>query len=446
MNVILVIIDSLRRDHVGTYDRYGIKTPNLDALEKESLSFNHPYPESLPTVCARRAIHTGVRTWPFRNWHPMPGEENEPAGWAPIPEDQTTIADVLQKHGTTCALVSDTDHLFKPFYNFHQGFEVFQWVRGQEKDRYKPVWAVSQKKMDRYLLKGNPLRVRDTIQQYLANTAGYKSETDWFPPRVFTRASALLQTLKEKQPFFLVADNYDPHEPWAPLKKYADLYDDSYHGPEPIEPDYGPSDYLTEAELNRMRALYAGEAALADKWLGHFLNKAHDLDMLDHALLILLSDHGHCLGEHGYVGKPYNALYPELTDTVFMIRHPKGKMAGKKSDYYASTHDVAPTILGSLGIEAPQQTQGVDLSPLLEGKEPSQKRDHFTLGYDNYVMSRDDRYLIHGPNTGSGMELYDIRRDPDQKKDISGRHPEIIKRMFRDYVLKDAGGAPLPRY
>jgi hypothetical protein len=65
-NVVLVIIDSLRRDHVGAYGNDWIKTPNLDALAKESLRFTRPYPESIPTLCARRAIHTGQGPGPSR--------------------------------------------------------------------------------------------------------------------------------------------------------------------------------------------------------------------------------------------------------------------------------------------------------------------------------------------------------------------------------------------
>jgi len=80
VNVILVILDSLRKDHIGVYGNDRIQTPNLDALAKESLRFTRPYPESLPTLCARRAIHTGMRTWPFRNFVRLPGETFQPAG------------------------------------------------------------------------------------------------------------------------------------------------------------------------------------------------------------------------------------------------------------------------------------------------------------------------------------------------------------------------------
>jgi hypothetical protein len=69
-NVVVAIIDSLRKDHVGAYGNSWIKTPNLGALSKESLRFTQAYPESAPTICARRAIHTGMRAWPFRDWEP----------------------------------------------------------------------------------------------------------------------------------------------------------------------------------------------------------------------------------------------------------------------------------------------------------------------------------------------------------------------------------------
>jgi arylsulfatase A-like enzyme len=66
LNVVLVIIDSLRKDHLGVYGNDWIKTPNLDALAKQSLLFTRP--ESIPSIPARRGIHTGLRSFPFRGW------------------------------------------------------------------------------------------------------------------------------------------------------------------------------------------------------------------------------------------------------------------------------------------------------------------------------------------------------------------------------------------
>ena len=120
---------------------------------------------------------------------------------------------------------------------------------------------------------------------------------------------------------------------------------------------------------------------------------------------------------------PTRALYPELTDTVFRMRHLQGEGAGKRSEYYASTHDVAPTILSMLGIERPQQMKGADLSPIFDGKEPNQMRKHFTQGYNNYVRTRDDEYVMLSTNTGTEAKLYDVRTGPGNAQGHSRRAP-----------------------
>jgi arylsulfatase A-like enzyme len=181
-----------------------------------------------------------------------------------------------------------------------------------------------------------------------------------------------------------------------------------------------------------------------DRWLGRFLDRMDELDLFENTFLILLSDHGHALGEHGYTGKPHYALWPELTDIVFMIRHPEGKGAGETSDYYASTHDVAPTILGFLGIEPEQPMEGQDLSVLLEGRGPEQ-RPHFTLGYSEFVWARDEGYAMFGRNDGEEAKLYDLLADPKMDRDVAAKRPDLVRRMFDEYVIGDAGG-PLPTY
>jgi len=441
-NVILIILDTLRKDHVGAYGNPWIKTPNLDALANESLRFERPYPESLPTICARRAIHTGFRTFPFKD---RPSEqENAPAyGWLPIPWYQSTLAEILQAAGYETVLVTDTYHQFEPPMDFHRGFKMYRWIRGQERDHYKPPSSVSEEEMRRrYYVHGEGLKAR----QYLANIQGRrKTEEDWFAPEVFINAMELLEGARRREPFFMVVDCYDPHEPWDPPEKYTRLYDpDGYEGGEPFTSKYGKDDYLTEEQLKRMRALYSGEVTMADRWLGNFLERAHHLGAMENTLLLLLSDHGHALGEHGYTGKPHYALWPELTDIVFLLRHPEGKGAGQTSDYYASTHDVAPTILGFLGIEPPRPVEGQDLSVILEGKEP-EERPHFTLGYSEFVWTRDESYAMFSRNDGTDARLYDLRADPAMNRDLAGEQPDVVKQMFEGYVLKDAGG-PLPTY
>jgi arylsulfatase A-like enzyme len=440
LNVIVVIIDTLRKDHIGAYGNEWIKTPNLDALAKESVRFSRAYPESLPTICARRAIHTGMRTWPFKD---RPSEQaRAPAyGWLPIPREQATLAEILAARGYQTLLVTDTYHQFKPHMDFHRGFMVHHWIRGQENDPYKPPSSVSEDELQRYAIHGEGHKAR----QYLANTQGRrKTEEDWFAPQVFLRAIELVEGASRREPFFLVVDSYDPHEPWDPPEKYVSLYDEGYVGPEPFTSLYGKDDYLTGRQLLRMRNLYAAEVTMADHWLGNFLERAHDLGVMENTLLILLSDHGHALGEHGYTGKPHHALWPELTDIPFLIRHPEGKGAGEVSDHYASTHDVAPTVLGVLGMEPPHPMEGQDLSVLLDGEEP-EMRPHFTLGYSEFAWARDETYAMFAKSDGTGARLYDLREDVGMNRDVADDHADVVRRMMEGYIMKDAGG-PLPLY
>ena len=437
MNVILVIIDSLRKDHVGAYGNDWIETPTLDAIARESLRFTRAYPEAMPTLQARRAIYTGMRTWPTRPPY---------FGWTPIPPEQRTLAEILEEEGYSTFLVTDTYVQFPyrdPALNFGRGFEAYRMIRGQERDRYKDPSSVSESEMrQRYLVLGEGGKAR----QYLANVRGRNGEEDWFAPKVFSGAVEMLEEAAgRKEPFLLVADCYDPHEPWDPPQEYVSLYDAGYEGREPLNDNYGRDDYLTDRQLLRMRALYAAEITMMDRWFGRFVERAHELGIMDETLLVVVSDHGHLLGEHGYTGKLPYALYPELTDIVLMIRHPRGKGAGETSDLYASTHDIAPTILGFLGIGQPERMDGEDLTPLLGGEDPGRARDHFSLGYNRYVSCRDERRVMFCRSDGSDAHLFDAINDADQRRNLAEAEPGTVRRMFEEYALKDAAGR-LPNF
>jgi hypothetical protein len=95
-------------------------------------------------------------------------------------------------------------------------------------------------------------------------------------------------------------------------------------------------------------------------------------------------------------------------------------------------------------VEPEQPMDGKDLSVIFDGDQP-QERNHFTLGYDEYVWTRDDHYVMVSRNDRSQAKLFDVRQDPNMDEDVAAKHPDVVKRMFDDYVLKDAGG-PLPRY
>ena len=200
-NVVLIILDSLRKDQVGAYGNDWIETPNLDALAGESLRFSRAYPESAPTICARRAIHTGLRTWPFTDWQRYKGIDTGLQGWQPIPNDQTTLAETLQAAGYGTMFVTDNLQQYDASMNFHRGFDAYDFIRGQTTDSLQAVLdRPSPEKIRQALIKG-----KVSLEQGACSTFSGTSPTrlivdqkggDWFAPQVFTRASEFLESTK----------------------------------------------------------------------------------------------------------------------------------------------------------------------------------------------------------------------------------------------------------
>ena len=173
-NLILIMLDSLRRDHLGYYGNDWIKTPNLDALAAESVVFDNAYPEGLPTIPQRTCMLTGQCTLPFRPWQPL------------VKED-VTAAELLRSYGFKCSLISDTYHMMKPDMNFHRNYTSFQWIRGQEGDAW--ISAPPRRDINHFIkpaMQGD--RVAVMLQQYLANTDAFAKPEDWFCGQVMTEA------------------------------------------------------------------------------------------------------------------------------------------------------------------------------------------------------------------------------------------------------------------
>jgi len=281
------------------------------------------------------------------------------------------------------------------------------------------------------------------VTHYLSIKAKWQGEEDHYAAKTFSNAIEWLEDSREAtDPFFLYIDSFDPHEPFDPPRKYVDLYDPGYEGVEMIHPHYGPTRFLSEAELKHMRALYAGAVTMVDTWFGKFMDKLRELGHLDNTLFILTSDHGFQLGEHGVAGKVPAGMYWELMDAPLMIRHPQGIGAGGRNDALVQHQDIFATILSCLGMYPPYglpyELDGKDLMPIMEGKK-TKVRDYATCGMQNSVWSCDDEYVLICQINGDEPQLFDMRNDPEQHENIAKDKPEVVKRMF-DLVLADANG------
>jgi hypothetical protein len=127
LNVIVIVVDTLRRDHVGVYGG-DTQTPEIDALAADGLRFTRFLPETMPSVPVRRTVHSGRRAFPGADWAPVKGDFPLLAGWQPIPNTQPTMAETFAFAGYTTAIVADTPHLFKENMNYSRGFQTYRWA------------------------------------------------------------------------------------------------------------------------------------------------------------------------------------------------------------------------------------------------------------------------------------------------------------------------------
>ena len=118
-------------------------------------------------------------------------------------------------------------------------------------------------------------------------------------------------------------------------------------------------------------------------------------------------------------------LHPELIRVPLVIADPR-RAGGDTSGYLAQTHDVGPTILALAGVRRPKGMDGADLSPVLRGKRPVERKFAYG-GYANWHYARTAEWAYVSANTGRGRRFYDLERDPGERRNIADRHPKRIK-------------------
>jgi arylsulfatase A-like enzyme len=359
MNVILIVSDSLRADHVGCYGGERIHTPHLDRFAQDAVRFERAHCGSFPTVPCRNDIMTGRWTFTYKPW-------------APLGDHEVVLSETLNKAGYLTALFADTPHPFAPGFNYQHGFQAWELIRGQEHDAWKTAPAAVNLPCSPDKLRGG---AEGATLKYLQNVAGRRSEIDYFPARTVRAAEQWLEENRGR-PFFLYIDLFDPHEPWDPPPRYLARYEpEGYHGEEVIYPRYDRwASFMTEGELTHCRNLYAGEVSLVDRWIGRLLATVNGLGLAEDTAIIVTADHGFYLGEHGYIGKSlirgehYESLplYPEVSRVPLLIRLP-GAEGAATSPAFAQPVDLMPTVLDLLGVPIPGTVQGASLVPACRG-------------------------------------------------------------------------------
>lgn len=429
MNLIVVVLDSWRQDHVGFYHQGRpawegvppVATPNLDAFARESIVFDNAYADAYPTIPIRCQLMTGQRTLPYRPWQPL------------LPSD-VTIAEILRAEGYVCGLISDTYHYRAPGMNYHRGFHSYQWVRGQEYDAYES--APTRRNVDDYVNSNFPPVWRNRVAQYLANTDDFTSDEDWFAPKVARLAVDWLRKNRSHQKTFLWIDSFDPHEPWDPPARYDVYRDPSYRGPRIILPMGGKADeWATKEEQRNIRGLYSGEVASVDSALGPLFRALGEYGYLDDSIVLVLADHGHPLADHGKFLKGADRLHNELLKVPFLLRLPKGRGAGRRTSAVVEYDDVLPTLLDLLGLaNNASSMHGRSFRSVVEG-DSDDHRAHVITGYHAGVdrCIRDKQWSLVLRPEGQPDELYYLPDDPKEQKNVIDSHVDEARRLASAY-------------
>lgn len=484
MNFLVIVSDTLRRDFLGCYGNDWVRTPRLDALAADALVFERAYAASFPTVPHRRDAFTGRFSGTY-------------SYWAPLPTDEVVIAEELSQAGYTTMMVNDCPHTLENGFHFDRGFQGWEWIRGQESDRWRTDPEAP-------TLPASAWKLRDAERSYLRharNRAGWQLEEDRYAPRTMLEAGRWLERHHgASAPFFLYVDTFDPHEPWDAPPWYVEMYDADFAGEAVDYPLYRSSDYLSAAELRHVRALYAAEVTMVDRWVGHLLDRLEDTGHADDTVVVFTTDHGFLHGEHGYVGKSLidadslNAaggddggyatignlpLWEEIAHIPLLVRVPGGRRG--RTGALVQPPDVMPTVLELAGVTIPDTVQGRSFAGVLRGETDSVRdvalsfpslvtgglgaaRITATTERWSYVCGateNDERFLEAAMEVAGGEfardlmtshavdglekmirrvmepapdELYDLSVDPSQDSDLVGAHPELARDLRAEVV------------
>ncbi len=443
LNVVLIIADTFRRDHLPCYGNKTIIAPNFSAFAEKSLIFDNFFAGSFPTVPARADIMTGKYTFTYLDW-------------GPLPQNEVTLAGKLSESGLLTMGIADTPFLTRNGYGYDRGFKDFIEIRGQ---RSGPE--------------------HDDVVSLR------KSEEDYFAPRTFKTAIDWLERHHDDH-FFLYIDTWDPHEPWDPPEHYVKPYYPEYAG-ETVSPNYWnwKEDGYSEKDLAIARACYCGEITMVDRWMGLLMDRLDTLGLSENTAVIFTSDHGFYFGEREMFGKtrfrwPGNVkfeegfvkgykmgdqfsyrspLHRELSH-IPLIVHIPGE-GHRRINGLASIPDITPTILALANIPIPKTIQSKSLLPLIHGD--AKKIHDFvvtsgsleSVGVIQKIVDDQPRKVVElSPSTittedwdmlysvtGEPVELYDAKKDPNHTTNLSKDNPGSIEKIHDGYIhwLKEIG-------
>ena len=450
-NVLLLICDDMNCD-LGCYGHALVRSPNIDDLAGRGVRFERAYCQFALCGPSRASFMTGLypdQTLVRRNSIYI--RERTP--------NVQTMPQMFRDAGYFATRIGKVFHYNVPGHIGTGGHDdPYSWdqtinPRGRDKDDEDKIFSLVPKQFGATL-------------SWLAAEGTDEEQTDGIAA---TEAVRLLERYaEEKKPFFLAVGLFRPHTPYVAPKKYFDMYP-----LEEIRVPRVPEDYLDtlpwQARLSltaiqdqiglvedlarqAIRAYYAS-ISFADAQVGRVLDALEETGLADNTVVVLTSDHGYHMGEHGYYQK--NTLFENAARVPLVIAGPGVKAAGRSAPGLVEMVDLYPTLAELCGLAAPRCLSGVSLVPALVDAEARPRRSALTQHWDGYSL-RTDRFRYTewgrpiftewGVYGQSGIELYDHRTDPAEMVNLADdpRYKDRIGELARllHERVTEAGAVP----
>lgn len=349
MKAVMVMFDTLSRSFLPNYGNEWVIAPNFERLEDHAVRFDQFYAGSLPCMPARREIQTGRFNFLHR-------------GWGPLEPFDFSVFEEMQQHSIYSHLVTDHSHYFEDGgATYHNRYSSWDGFRGQEGDRWMPRLGVGA------LTEQNPLnKTGISVQQNAANRTVQQQEEELPTVRTIAAGVSFLEQFHNQDNWYLQIECFDPHEPFQAPEQYRQLYECQKDGSSVTWPVYQRVPDGMEADaMQNMQKEYAAAVSMCDNCLGKVLDAFDRYDLWKDTLLIVNTDHGFMLGEHGYMGKNITPLYDQLVHLPFFIHVPGEAGQHNGCQALAQTVDIPATLLDYFGIENIGDMDGKSLLKVL---------------------------------------------------------------------------------
>jgi len=422
-NIILIVMDATRSDHLSCYGYERNTTPSIDKIAEEGVLFKNVISPSTWTVPSHASIFTGLFPFEHGAGHVSPY----------LPEKIETLTEILKKEGYQTLAYSNNPWM--RFIGLSRKFDDFQEGWREHKGRY--FYEVVYNELTKLVKRNDPTwLIKD---KGAAETTQYVSR--WIRNHI-------------KSPFFVFINYMEPHLPHSP-SPYNSIYIPENIAPEDIKKvlrsaigmGKGGAFLLkrkrSQEELSLINALYDGEIHYLDKRIGALYEHLKKLNVLDDTLLIITSDHGENLGDHGILGHAFG-LFNSLLNVPLIIRHPTYFTPGLIIENNVQTTDIFYTVLDVVGLNHNPSHLGLGKSLIRRIKEqdyvemmiaehdkPTDALDKAEkLGIDANHINKDQRAIIFRGykyiQTSLGEEeLYDLKIDPDESHNLISEKREI---------------------